>query len=137
MMDFLRSLGSLINGAGLSELLPTVYGESSITHILSGKAISRALQAHFLVYAALMSKLIQAVLPDQQTSNLTEDAESEEDGSFRVEQNSSAENEADNLDNGSDQISNSELHDNFCGMVCKFLNEKLEQLDVDEINDFR
>ena len=137
MMSFLRSLGSLMNGSALSELLTTVYGESSITHILSGKAISRALRAHLLEHAALMSKLIQVVLPDQQTGNLTEDAEPEEDDSFRVEQNSSTENEADNLDNGGDQTSNSELHNNFCEMVCKFLNEKLEQLDVDEINDFR
>ena len=68
-------------------------------------------------------------------SNLTEDAEPEEDDSFRVEQNSSIENEADNLDNGSDQTSKRELHDKFCGMVGNFLNEKLKQLEVDEIND--
>ena len=55
-----------------------------------------------------MSKHYEAVLPDQQTSNLTEDAEPEEDDSFRVEQNISAENEADNLDNGGDQTNNSE-----------------------------
>ena len=85
-----------MNGAGLSELLTTVYGESYVSHILSGKAICRELQAHLLVHAALMSKLIEAVYPDQQMSNLTEDAEPEEDDSFRVEQNSSIENEADN-----------------------------------------
>ena len=130
MMSFLGSLGSLMNGAGLSELLTAVYGGSSVTHILSGKAISRALRAHLLVHTALMSKLIEAVLPDQQTSNLTEDAEPEEDDSFRVEQNSSTENEADNLDNGGHQTSNSKLHDNFCEMVGKFLNEKLKQSDV-------
>ena len=43
MMNFLGSLGSLMNGTGLSELLTTIYGESSVTHILSGKAISGAL----------------------------------------------------------------------------------------------
>ena len=132
---FLRSLGSLMNGAGLSELLTTVYGESYVSNILSGKAIFRALQAHLLVHAALMIKLIEAVLPDQQISNRNEDAEPEEDDSFRVEQSSSIENEADNLDNGSDQTSKRELHDNFCGMVGNFLNEKLKQLEVDEIND--
>ena len=54
-----------MNGAGLFELLTTVYGESYVSHILSGKAICRALQAHLLVHAALMSKLIEAVYPDQ------------------------------------------------------------------------
>ena len=83
-----------------------------------------------------MSKLIEVVLPDQQTGNLTQIAEPVEDDSFRVEQNSSTENEADNLDNGGDQTSNSELHDNFCEMVGNFLNEKLEQSNVDEISDF-
>ena len=89
MMDFLGSLGSLMNGAGLSQLLTTVYGESSVKHIISGKAISSALQAHLLVHAAWMSKFIEAVIPDIQTSNLTEDAELEKDDSFRVEKNSS------------------------------------------------
>ena len=65
MTSFLGSLGSLMNGAGSSELLTTVYGESSVTHILSRKAISRALRAHVLVHAALMGKIIEAVLPDQ------------------------------------------------------------------------
>ena len=65
MMSSLRTLGSLMNGAGLSELLTAVYGESSITHILSGKAISMALRVHLLVHAALMSKRFQAVLPER------------------------------------------------------------------------
>ena len=133
MMSFIGGLGSLMNGAGLSDLLTTVYGESSVPHILSGKAICRALRVHLLVHAALMSKLIETVLPDQQTSNLTEDAEPEEDDSFRVKQNSSTENEADNLDNGGDQTSNSELHNNFRETIGNFLNEKLKQSDVDDL----
>ena len=80
---------------------------NSVTHILSGKAIFRALQTDLLVHAALISKSIEAVLPNHQTSNLTDIAEPEEDNSFRVEQNSSTENEVDNLDNGSDQTTNS------------------------------
>ena len=75
-MSFIGSLGSLMNGARLSKLLPTVYGEGSVTYILSEKAIPRAFRVHLLVHAALMSKLIETVLPDQQTSNLIEDAES-------------------------------------------------------------
>ena len=82
-----------------------------------------------------MTKLIEAVLLDQQTSNLTEDAEPEKLYSFRAEQNSSTKNEADNLDDGGDQTRNSELLNNFCEMVGNFFNEKLEQSDVDEIND--
>ena len=119
----------------MSELLTTVYTKSFVTLILSGKAISRILQAHLSVHKALMTKLIEPVLPDQQTSNLTDDAEPEKLDSFRVEQNCSTENEADNLDDGGDQTSNSELLNNFFEMVTNFLNEKLEQSDVNEIND--
>ena len=134
MMSFPGSL--VMNGAGLSELLTTVYRESFVTHIISAKAICRALRTHLLVHAALMSKLIETVLPNLSAkSNLTADAEPEEDDSFRVKQNRFTENEADNLDNGGDQTSNSELHDNFREMIGNFLNEKLKHSDVDEIND--
>lgn len=48
-------------GAWLSELLTTIYAETLVSHILSRKAVWRALRVHF-VCAAFMSKL-DAVLP--------------------------------------------------------------------------
>ena len=63
MMSFIGSIGSVMKGSGLEEALETAYGHNSVTHMISGKAISRALRGHFLVEAALVNKLISALLP--------------------------------------------------------------------------
>lgn len=39
-----------------------IYGENATYHIESGKAVSRALRGHFLIYDALMSKLVSDIL---------------------------------------------------------------------------
>ena len=57
-ISFNGSLGIITKGSGLEKELETVYGPNTVTHIFSGKAISRALRAHFLVDAALTIKLI-------------------------------------------------------------------------------
>ena len=55
--------GSMMKGSGLEEALETVYGPNAVAHMISGKAVSRALRGYFLVEAALVSKLMLAVLP--------------------------------------------------------------------------
>ncbi len=40
-----------------------MYGQNAVNHMISGKAVSRALRGHFLVQAALFNKLMLAVLP--------------------------------------------------------------------------
>lgn len=42
-----------MKGSGLQELFELVYAENTVNHMLSGKAIARAIRAHFLVAAAL------------------------------------------------------------------------------------
>ncbi len=70
MMSFVGSIGQMMKGLGLEEALETVYGPNAINHIMmSGKAISRALRGHFLVEAALVNKLIAAVLPAELERN--------------------------------------------------------------------
>ena len=39
MMSFLGSISSIMDGSGLSELLGTVYGQISVPHLMSGKAV--------------------------------------------------------------------------------------------------
>ena len=51
MMSFMGSIGSMMKGSGLEEALETVYGPNAVAHMISGKAISRALRGHFLVEA--------------------------------------------------------------------------------------
>ena len=58
MMSFLGSMCELMKGSGLEDLFAEVYAEHTVTHIMSGKAVSRALRAHFLAEAALTSLLI-------------------------------------------------------------------------------
>ena len=65
LMSFLGSIGTLMDGSGLSELLATCCGPNAVIHMLSGKAVSRAIRGgggHFLVEAALMTKPLTMLL---------------------------------------------------------------------------
>ena len=53
MMSFMGSLGTMMKGSGFKEALGCVYGPNAVTHMMSGKAVSRALRGHFLLEAAL------------------------------------------------------------------------------------
>ena len=57
-MSFMGSIGHLMAGSGLAEILELVYAPHAIQHIMSGKAVSRAVRAHLLMDAALNDILI-------------------------------------------------------------------------------
>ncbi|GFS26848.1 hypothetical protein ElyMa_007067800 [Elysia marginata] len=57
LMSFLGAIGKIMAGSGLEEVLQVVYGSNTVTHMLSGKAISRAIRGHLLVDAALNAML--------------------------------------------------------------------------------
>ncbi len=57
-MSFLGSIGHLMAGSGLKELLEIVYASNAVTHMLSGKAVQRALRGLFLVDSALNTMLV-------------------------------------------------------------------------------
>ena len=61
LMSFLGSIGEVIKGSGIEDLLSEVYAENSIPHILSGKAIARAIRGHILVESSLTSLLLDMV----------------------------------------------------------------------------
>lgn len=65
LMSFLGSLGHLMGGSGLRELMETVYAPNACDHILSGKAISRAVRAHLLVDGALNALLHSEALDER------------------------------------------------------------------------
>ena len=52
-MSFLGFIGSLMAGTGLKEVMFQVYAEGSVDHMLSGKAVARAVSAHLLVDSSL------------------------------------------------------------------------------------
>ena len=57
IMSFMGSIGVLMKRSGLEGLFAEVYSENTVGHIFTGKAISRALCAHFLADTCLMSLL--------------------------------------------------------------------------------
>jgi len=61
-MSFLGSLGVLMAGSGLAEVMQCCYAPNSVKHILSGKAYSRAVRAHFLVESAATIILMESLM---------------------------------------------------------------------------
>ena len=55
-MSFLGTIGHLMAGSGLRELLELIYASNAVDHILTGKAIARAVRAHLIVDAALNAR---------------------------------------------------------------------------------
>ena len=68
-MSFLGSIGHLMRGSGLQEALELIYADNVVPHMLSGKAISRAVRGHLLVETALntilLSKAYDVPLPTE------------------------------------------------------------------------
>ena len=61
-MSFFGSVGTLMSGSGLSELLEMSYGSFSVIQMVSGKAVARALRGHILVESTLMIQLLKAIV---------------------------------------------------------------------------
>lgn len=59
LMSFLGTIGYVMNGSGIEELLSTVYASNSIVHILSGHSYSRSIRAFFLVQEAITHLALQ------------------------------------------------------------------------------
>ncbi|KAK3752452.1 hypothetical protein QZH41_013499, partial [Actinostola sp. cb2023] len=61
-MSFLGSIGHLMAGSGLKELLELIYAPNAVEHMLAGKAVARAVRGHLIVDAALNAMLYSAAL---------------------------------------------------------------------------
>ena len=53
-MSFLGAIGHLMQGSGLASVFDLIYAESTVPYMMSGKAISRAIRAHLILYACLI-----------------------------------------------------------------------------------
>ncbi len=62
IMSFLGCIGQLMAGSGLSELLETIYAPNAVAHMLTGKAVSRATRAHFLLDEVLNAIVTEKTL---------------------------------------------------------------------------
>ena len=66
--------------SGLQEMLESIYAPNAVVHMLSGKAIARAVHTHLIVDAALIALMLRSVLnaplpcqPEISDSNENED----------------------------------------------------------------
>ncbi len=57
-MSFIGAIGFTMQGSGLQEILELIYASNTVPHMLSGKAISRAIRGLFIVDAVLNALLI-------------------------------------------------------------------------------
>ena len=62
LMSFLGSVGHLMGGSGLEEVLQEVYAPNVVAHIVSGKAFARALRGHMLIHGALLKLILDDML---------------------------------------------------------------------------
>ena len=61
-MSFIGSIGHLMAGSGLREVLELIYASNAVDHIFTGKAIARAVRAHLIADAALNALLYSEAL---------------------------------------------------------------------------
>jgi hypothetical protein len=60
-MSYLGSIGHITADTGLHEILECVYAKNTISHMMTGKATSRAIRGHFLVSGVLNIMLMALV----------------------------------------------------------------------------
>ena len=61
-MSVIGCIGHVMASSGLHELLELIYAPNAMAHMLSGKAISRIVRAHFIVDVALDALMLTDVL---------------------------------------------------------------------------
>lgn len=57
-MSFLGSIGMIMDGSGLKELISQIYAPASVDKMLGGHAYSRAVRAHTLVHCTFVQKIL-------------------------------------------------------------------------------
>ena len=62
LMNLLGAIGTLMDGSGLKDILETIYGENAVIHIMTGKAVQRALRGHLLVDQCLTNQIISKII---------------------------------------------------------------------------
>ena len=59
IFNLLECIGFLMANTGLNNILHEIYGESTVTQMLSGKAYSRALRGHLILDQVLTSMIFE------------------------------------------------------------------------------
>jgi len=65
LMNLFGAIGTLMEGSGLKEILQTIYGDNAVVHMLTGKAVHRALRGHLLVDLCLANQVISKIIDSE------------------------------------------------------------------------
>ena len=110
-MSFSGSVGYLMHDSGLKETLESNYAPNAVTHMLSGKAVSRAVRGHFIAGSALNALVLlktfglKNLKPDQCPAViLSDNAVQENSQCVQQDQEEITNNENESLDTTDDQI---------------------------------
>ena len=77
-ISFLGSIGHIMTETGLKDLFSVVYAENTVPHMLSGKAIARAIRAHTLVELALHALIAADIFEINRPDNNAVDVNDED-----------------------------------------------------------
>ena len=72
LMSFLGSIGSMMRGSGLEEVMGLIFRSNTIEYVLSGKAYARAVRGQFILHSALTELLLDYLknpLSDEENSS--------------------------------------------------------------------
>ena len=72
IMSFLGSIGTIMAGSGLEEALQCCYGSGTVSQMMKGKAVSRAVRGHIIAESSLMVLLLHDII------EMIDEAETEE-----------------------------------------------------------
>ena len=67
-MSFVGSAGASMEGSELEKPLQQVHGTNTVSHMMSGKAISKALRGHYLIDSALYMTLFDLLMLQNEPS---------------------------------------------------------------------
>ena len=70
LMSLLGCVGHFMLGTGLRDTLEKIYASNTVVHIMSGKAVSRALRGHFLLDTVL-TKILLFQICDAKEANVS------------------------------------------------------------------
>ena len=91
-MSFLGCIGHLMAASGLQELWKLIYASNAVVHMLTGKAIVRAVQGHFIVDAALNALILASTFinvpkpaSDEETEQLLESTQAHEGAAGKID----------------------------------------------------
>ena len=73
---FLGAIDTLMKGTGLTNILESVYGENTVLHMMTGKAVQRAFRGHLLTDKCLNHLIVsETSKADPEFASLVEKSE--------------------------------------------------------------